>query len=109
MWQLIDALGSEWMCVTVELVWAWGNVKKTWQSVMVSGICDELLGLVSGVCDVASLIGTFGAVLAIVNGVQLWLNVCEAGHSLDVGRLEAEEWLERIEGFGGMERGFHGE
>ena len=60
--------------MTVELVWASGNAKKTWQSVMVSGICDELLGLVSGVC-VASLIGTFGVVSAIANGVQLWLNV----------------------------------
>ena len=77
------------MCGTVELVRVWGNGKKTWQSVMVSGICDELLELVSGVCGVASLIGTFGAVLAIANGVQLWLNVCEAGHSPDVGRLEA--------------------
>lgn len=93
----------------VELVSGSGNVKKTWQLVMVSGICDEVLGLVSGVRDVALSIGTVGAVLAIAKGGRLWSNVCEVGHSLDAGRLEAEEWLECIEGFGGKERGFHGE
>ena len=93
--------------MTVELGWGLGNVKKTWRLVKVSGICDEVLA--SGVCDVASLIETFGVVLAIAKGAQLWSNVCEVGHSLDAGRLEVEEWLERIEGFGGKERGFHDE
>ena len=95
--------------MTVELVWGLGNVKKTWRLVKVNGICDEVLGLASGVYDVASLIETFGVVLAIAKGGQLWSNVCEVGHFLDAGRLEAEEWLERIEGFGGKERGFHDE
>ena len=63
----------------------------------------------SGVRDVASSIESVGVVLAIAKGGQLWSNVCEVGHSLDGGRLEAEEWLECIEGFGGKERGFHGE
>ena len=95
--------------MTVELVWGLGNVKKTWRLVKVNGICDEVLGLASGVCDVASLIETFGVVLAIAKGAQLWSNVCEVGHSLDAGRLEAEEWLEGTEGLWGRERGFHGE
>ena len=76
---------------------------------MVSGICDEVLGSASGVCGVLWWTETFAVVLGIVKGDQLWLNVCEAGHSLDAGRLEAVEWLEHIEGFGGKERDFHGE
>ena len=83
-------------------------MKKTWQSVRVNGICDWLLGLVNGVCGVALLIGSYGMVLEIANWVLLWLNVCEVRHSLDVGRLEDEEWLGRIEGFEGRERGFRG-
>ena len=84
-------------------------MKKTWRLVMVSGICDEVLGSANGVCDVPSLIETFGVALAISKGDQLLLSVCEVGHSLDAGRLEVAEWLEHIEGFGGKERDFHGE